>query len=53
MRPDLNPVENLWEITEKTTYIGGEQYNSKLDLWGSGQDHNWPVRKIVERESLI
>ena len=53
MRPDLKscgkPSSNHW----KTIRIGGDQYNSQIDLWGAGPDQNWPVRKIVERELLV
>lgn len=30
--PDLNPIENLWEIIKQKVYANGHQYKSKLIL---------------------
>lgn len=31
--PDLNPIENYWSILKRVIYSGGQQYNSKDELW--------------------
>ena len=35
--PDLNPIENLWAIVKKKIYVGGRQYENKVDLWDAIQ----------------
>ena len=35
--PGLNPIENLWAIVKKKIYVGGRQYENKVDFWDAIQ----------------
>ena len=36
--PNLNPIENLWSILKRKLYSGGQQNESKDDLWKGIRD---------------
>ena len=57
LSPDLNPIENLWDIVARQVYGQGKQYDSKVSLTGAimksrSEMEDQTVKSRVDEKSL-
>ena len=50
--PDLNPIENLWEIMTQHVYAGGRQFNDVSELRNAVQAA-WDAVTAEQLDTLV